>query len=246
MEVQRSALAEKNWRQPAKPTDSDQHLDKSTGQHIIKYLINTATRMGKKDKKKKDPEKKAALAAKKEAKADKAAVKRLQKEQDRLNSLSIQDSDRDDGKPQKPQEESLDSILASFRQRTKELETAVQEPIDTPFPCPPRGNFTLTLCPTNGLFYMVSVMSEGSTGYCRLYRQTFLINKMLLLSNLCSLVANIMMVQKTWSLMNYFDGTQISKQTIMTSKKELMKIKVTVPTTITTLTAMTLENGHEF
>mmetsp|Transcript_4199 Transcript_4199/g.6417 ORF Transcript_4199/g.6417 Transcript_4199/m.6417 type:complete len:731 (+) Transcript_4199:102-2294(+) len=31
---------------------------------------------------------------------------------------------------------------------------AVQEPIDTSFPCPPRGNFTLTLCPTNGLFYM--------------------------------------------------------------------------------------------
>ena len=120
--------------------------------------------MGKKDKKKKDPEKKAALSAKKEAKADKAAIKRLQKEQDRLNSLSIQDSDRDDvidGKQQQqqqqPQEESLDSILASFRQRTKELETAVLEPIDTPFPSPPRGNFTLTLCPTNGLFYMVSI-----------------------------------------------------------------------------------------
>ncbi len=114
--------------------------------------------MGKKDKKKKDPEKKAALAAKKEAKADKAALKRLQKEQDRLNSLSIQDSDRDDGKKQKqPQEESLDSILESFRRRTKELETAVLEPIDGAFPNPPRGNFTLTLCPTNGLFYMVSI-----------------------------------------------------------------------------------------
>ena len=111
--------------------------------------------MGKKDKKKKDPEKKAALAAKKEAKADKAALKRLKKEQDRLNSLSIQDSDRDvDGKPQ---EESLDSILENFRQRTKELETAVLEPIETSFPSPPRGNFTLTLCPTNGLFYMVSI-----------------------------------------------------------------------------------------
>ena len=119
--------------------------------------------MGKRDKKKKDPEKKAALAAKKEAKADKAALKRLQKEQDRLNSLSIQDSDRDDGggkkqkqQQQQSQEESLDSILESFRQRTKELETAVLEPIDTAFPSPPRGNFTFTLCPTNGLFYMVS------------------------------------------------------------------------------------------
>lgn len=114
--------------------------------------------MGKKDKKNKDPEKKAALAAKKEAKADKAALKRLQKEQDRLNSLSIQDSDRDDGNQKQPQEESLDSILESFRQRTKELETAVLEPIDTPFPSPPRGNFTFTLCPTNGLFYMVSII----------------------------------------------------------------------------------------
>ena len=110
--------------------------------------------MGKKDKKKKDPEKKAALAAKKEAKADKAALKRLQKEQDRLNSLNIQDSDRDDGN-KKSQEESLDSILESFRQRTKELEMAVLAPIDAAFPSPPRGNFTLTLCPTNGLFYMV-------------------------------------------------------------------------------------------
>ena len=117
--------------------------------------------MGKKDKKSRDPLKKAALAAKKEAKADKAALKRLQKEQDRLNSLSIQDSDHHDGKQQhqqQPEEESLDSILASFRQRTKELETAVLEPIDTPFPSPPRGNFTFTLCPTNGLFYMVSVV----------------------------------------------------------------------------------------
>jgi len=130
--------------------------------------------MGKKDKKKKDPEKKAALAAKKEAKADKAAVKRLQKEQDRLNSLSIQDSDRDPPTTTtSSQEESLDSILASFRQRTKELETAVLEPIDTPFPSPPRGNFTFTLCPTNGLFYMVSMCMSPifyPLDSCRLYR----------------------------------------------------------------------------
>lgn len=128
--------------------------------------------MGKKDKKSRDPEKKAALAAKKEAKADKAALKRLQKEQDRVNSLSIHESDHHDNdssnncrndcsnkhpSQQQKQEESLDSILASFRQRTKELETAVLEQIDTPFPSPPRGNFTFTLCPSNGLFYMVSV-----------------------------------------------------------------------------------------
>ena len=51
---------------------------------------------GKKDKKKKankDPLKKAALAAKKEAKADKAALKRIQKEQDRINAISLNDDD---------------------------------------------------------------------------------------------------------------------------------------------------------
>ena len=114
---------------------------------------------GKKDKKKKsnkDPEKKAALAAKKEAKADKASLKRLQKEKDRLNSLSLHDSDRDvnDGKGG----DDLDAILESYRNRTKELSTAEFEVVDTPFPCPPRGNFTWTLCPANGMFYMVSFM----------------------------------------------------------------------------------------
>jgi len=130
---------------------------------------------GKKDKKKKgkDPLKKAALAAKKDAKADKAALKRMQKESDRLNSLSIHDSDHsdddDNGKHPSAKEkggggggkksgaaafDDLDSILESYRNRTKELTTAELETLDTPFPSPPRGNFTWTLCPTNGLFFM--------------------------------------------------------------------------------------------
>ena len=123
---------------------------------------------GKKDKKKKsnkDPEKKAALAAKKEAKADKASLKRLQKEKDRLNSLSLHDSDHDvdDGNRKgssggKGGGDDLDAILESYRNRTKELSTAEFEVVDTPFPCPPRGNFTWTLCPANGMFYMVSFM----------------------------------------------------------------------------------------
>ena len=120
---------------------------------------------GKRDKKKKskDPLKKAAQAARKESKADKASLKRIHKEQDRLNSLSISESDHDggkgkSGKGKKGGADDLDSLLESYRNRTKELETAELEVLDTPFPSPPRGNFTWTLCPSNGMFYMVSSM----------------------------------------------------------------------------------------
>ena len=121
---------------------------------------------GKRDKKKKskDPLKKAAQAARKESKADKASLKRIHKEQDRLNSLSISESDHANadggkgksGKGKKGGADDLDSLLESYRNRTKELETAELEVLDTPFPSPPRGNFTWTLCPSNGMFYMVS------------------------------------------------------------------------------------------
>ena len=123
---------------------------------------------GKKDKKKKankDPLKKAALAAKKEAKADKAALKRIQKEQDRLNAISLNDDDdvndgKRSGSSKKGNKQSgggndIDSILNEYRSQTKELSTSEVEVIDS-FPNPPRGNFTWTLCPTNGMFYMVS------------------------------------------------------------------------------------------
>lgn len=124
---------------------------------------------GKKDKKKKDPLKKAALAAKKEAKADKAALKRMQKEQDRLSSLSIRDDDHADGdgkgggkngKRAGDAADDLDSLLESYRNRTSELSAFELEALDTPFPRPPRGNFTLTLCPSNGMFYMVRLLSS--------------------------------------------------------------------------------------
>ena len=123
---------------------------------------------GKKDKKKKankDPLKKAALAAKKEAKADKAALKRIQKEQDRINAISLNDDDVNDGSKhssskkgskQNSGDNDIDSILNEYRSQTKELSTSEVEVIDTQFPNPPRGNFTWTLCPTNGMFYMVS------------------------------------------------------------------------------------------
>ena len=136
---------------------------------------------GKKDKKKKskDPEKKAALAAKKEAKADKAALKRIQKEKDRLSSLSLHDSDHDDddgnrrgsssGGGGKGGGDDLDAILESYRNRTKELSTAEFEVVDTPFPSPPRGNFTWTLCPSNGMFYMVSCVLKLKNRYKILY-----------------------------------------------------------------------------
>ena len=114
--------------------------------------------MGKRDKKKKDPLKKASLAAKKEAKADKAALKRLHREQDRLNSLNINDADydADGGKKKKAAaSDDLDSILESYRNRTKELNAVELEDLDdTVFPCPPRGNFTWTLCPANNMLYM--------------------------------------------------------------------------------------------
>jgi hypothetical protein len=34
---------------------------------------------------------------------------------------------------------------------------------DGEFPSPPRGNFTWTLCPSNGMFYMVSDVSDVYT-----------------------------------------------------------------------------------
>ena len=115
---------------------------------------------GKKEKKKsRDPEKKAALAAKKEAKADKAALKRLAKEQDRLSSLSLHESDREDvtdvktgvaagARSDQSLNENIDSLLESYRNKTKELAAAEFEPIEGVFPSPPRGNFTWTLCPS--------------------------------------------------------------------------------------------------
>ena len=90
--------------------------------------------MGK-DKKKRDPSKAAALAAKKEAKAEKSALKRMAKQ----NSSDVAN------------DEDIDTILTSMM---RQVEVVEYEQLDM-FPSPPRGNFTLTLCPVNGMFYMV-------------------------------------------------------------------------------------------
>ena len=133
---------------------------------------------GGRDKKKKakDPLKKAALAAKKADKADKVAQRRLVKE----GEASEYDDDHDDGCSDRRRGrvasssasgtnndngggggggDDWDAILESYRRRTNELTTAELVIINDPFPRPPRGNFTWTLCPSNGMFYMVSVSS---------------------------------------------------------------------------------------
>ena len=133
---------------------------------------------GGRDKKKKakDPLKKAALAAKKAEKADKVAQRRLVKE----GEASEYDDDHDDGCSDRRRGrvasssasgtnndngggggggDDWDAILESYRRRTNELTTAELVIINDPFPRPPRGNFTWTLCPSNGMFYMVSVSS---------------------------------------------------------------------------------------
>jgi hypothetical protein len=134
---------------------------------------------GGRDKKKKakDPLKKAALAAKKADKADKVAQRRLVKEGEaseydddhddgcsdrrrgRVASSSASGTNNDNGGGGGGGGDDWDAILESYRRRTNELTTAELVIINDPFPRPPRGNFTWTLCPSNGMFYMVSVSS---------------------------------------------------------------------------------------
>ena len=93
--------------------------------------------------KKKDPAKKLALAAKKDAKADKAARKRMQKES---NAVSAGDPDAADASFQKELEQenlSLDDLLNVYRKRDVEGTKAIVESLDG-FP-PPRGNFSMTV-----------------------------------------------------------------------------------------------------
>ena len=106
--------------------------------------------MGKKDKKKKDPEKKAAIAAKKEAKAEKAALKRLKKELGKEAAT---------GTAQSKEEEDFDSILASYSQTNKnnqECTNPTVQPLtdpNHPFPST-RANFSFTYAPTTGEMYL--------------------------------------------------------------------------------------------
>ena len=93
-------------------------------------------------KKKKDPEKKAALQAKKEAKAEKAVRKRLNKE-------AKQQTEGDDG----IEEDNFDALLEVYRKKDKNVSTSVLEPLEG-FP-PPRANATLTLADDkNGYLYL--------------------------------------------------------------------------------------------
>ena len=121
--------------------------------------------MAKKGKKK-DPAKKFALQAAKEAKADKKAQKRLQKEARREQAKNGEDGDNFDSKgganDNHNEEENIDELLASFQKQNLELSTPLIETLQSDtneigsssFPYPPRGNFTLTLCPTSNELYM--------------------------------------------------------------------------------------------
>ncbi|KAL3802610.1 hypothetical protein HJC23_011934 [Cyclotella cryptica] len=93
--------------------------------------------MGKDKKKSRDPSKQAALAAKKEAKAEKAALKRITKQNSNVGGVDGEGS------------EDIDAIVSMMR----EVNVVEYESLEE-FPLPPRGNFTWTLSPTNGMFYM--------------------------------------------------------------------------------------------
>ena len=126
--------------------------------------------MGKKDKKK-DAAKKFALQAKKEAKADKKAQKRLLKQtRKELEAKGLSVDDKDNGLNQHDNDENdIDAFIQAYQKQSLELttpvvETLVKESVATDvdkgngvptFPYPPRGNFTLTLCPTTNEIYMM-------------------------------------------------------------------------------------------
>lgn len=104
--------------------------------------------MGKSSSSKKgrDADKKAALQAKKEAKAEKAAVKRLRKEQHQpQNSGTIEENDHDGGSPTTTRTATtvspLDALLQHYRQ-IDQVESPKVESMDG-FPLP-RANATLT------------------------------------------------------------------------------------------------------
>ena len=114
--------------------------------------------MGKRDKKKKDPQKKALQRAQKEAKQDKKAAKKLAKEQ-RKESGRVDGGEAAAGGNDFDE---LDAILESYKKRNNELTTPVIQvlgegdatdggPGGSKFPSPPRGNFTLTATPSGAL-----------------------------------------------------------------------------------------------
>jgi len=128
--------------------------------------------MAKKGKKK-DPAKKFALQAAKESKANKKAEKRVKKEAKKEQTNDDHDNDTDnehtDTNIKKSiQHDDIDALLHAYQKQSLELSTPLIETLGaTPegvddkhgslnftFPYPPRGNFTLTLCPTSNEMYM--------------------------------------------------------------------------------------------
>lgn len=93
-----------------------------------------------KDKKKKDPEKKAALQAKREAKVEKLARKRLQKE-----GLGSSNNDNPDAE--------LDDLLQAYRRKHPDVQTTVLEPLETDFPAA-RANASFTLAEDSNKIYL--------------------------------------------------------------------------------------------
>lgn len=90
--------------------------------------------MGKKKGKKVDAEKKAALQARKEAKAEKAARKKLSKQQGNDVQAATED-------------EELDKVLQAYKSqdKTENVERAMLQDIETEFPLA-RANATLVSC----------------------------------------------------------------------------------------------------
>ena len=122
--------------------------------------------MGKKGKKK-DPEKKFALSAAKEAKADKKAQKRLQKQARReAEQKGEAHIDGESSNHHGDGDDDIDALLEQYKKQSLELTTPLVEILgddsgintdnttNPSFPYPPRGNFTLTLCPTSNDLYM--------------------------------------------------------------------------------------------
>ena len=92
--------------------------------------------MGKKNKKRVDPAKKAALQARKDAKAEKVAAKRQNKEID-------SDDDQDGESSRNGEDDDLDKLLLQYQQADQEIASTQHRLLDS-FPSP-RANATFTL-----------------------------------------------------------------------------------------------------
>jgi N-acetylneuraminic acid mutarotase len=120
--------------------------------------------MGKKKSKKADPEKQAALAARKEAKAEKSARKRLQKVMMAQQGVASGDEEESDSSSndglgnENDDDDDMDRLLNLYKQRDDAAENAhtcqlVSIPDNDGFPWA-RANATLTVAPDHGAAYL--------------------------------------------------------------------------------------------